>query len=62
MWEKTMFTSEDGRRSFGILLKIENYCLKIYVEIYVGKKYVKKCVILFKNWKLMFKNTNQTPS
>ena len=30
-------------------LKIENYCLKIFVEICVGEKYVKIRKMLFKN-------------
>ena len=43
-------------------LKIENCYLKIYMEIRVSeKKCIKLRVILFKNWKLLFKNTDQTP-
>ena len=32
-----------------VYLKTENCCLKIFVEIRVGEKYVKICVMLFKN-------------
>ena len=42
-------------------LKIKNCCLKICVEIPVGEKCIKIRVILFKNWKLLFKNISQTP-
>ena len=42
-------------------LKIENYYLKTFVKIRVGEKYIKIRVMLFKNWKLLFENTNQTP-
>ena len=42
-------------------LKIENCYLKIFVEIRVGEKCVEMREMLFKNWKLLFENTNQTP-
>ena len=42
-------------------LKTENCCLKIFVEILWVKKCVKLREILFKNWKWLFENTNQTP-
>ena len=32
-----------------VYLKTENCCLKTFVEIRVGEKYVKICVMLFKN-------------
>ena len=41
-------------------LKTENYCLKTFVKFLWMKKYIKIYEILFKNWKLLFENTNQT--
>ena len=40
--------------------KIKNYYLKIFVK-YGWKKYMKMRIILFKNWKWLSENTNQTP-
>ena len=42
-------------------LKIKNCYLKIYIEICVDKKCVEIRKMLFKNWKWLFENTNQTP-
>ena len=42
-------------------LKIENCCLKFFMEIRVGEKVCGIRKILFKNWKLLFGNTHQTP-
>ena len=40
-------------------LKTENYYLKTFIKIHEVKKCVKIHVMLFKNWKLLFENTNQ---
>ena len=44
-----------------VCLKIENCCLKTFVEIHVGEKIYWIRKMLFKNWKWLFENTNQTP-
>ena len=42
-------------------LKIENYYLKISIEIRAGEKICANTWMLFKNWKWLFENINQTP-
>ena len=42
-------------------LKTENYCLKSFIKIRVDEKCVEINEMLFKNWKLLFRNTHQTP-
>ena len=41
-------------------VKTENCYLKTFVEIRVGKKNIEMREMLFKNWKWLFENTNQT--